>query len=116
MYLRQERYRDFATVSIATLHTFFDWLLSQHRGKGGRKRWGTKHASSLGTYWKVFRLVYERATNAKLVAKMNRSMHKNRAFAKTTLYLSYHTLFACYAPCTDASRMSQSLALIAGSY
>ncbi|KAJ5066003.1 C2H2 finger domain protein [Bipolaris maydis] len=31
---------------------------------------------SLGTYWKVFRLVYERATGVKLDGKMNRSMHK----------------------------------------
>ncbi|XP_014550159.1 hypothetical protein COCVIDRAFT_116292 [Bipolaris victoriae FI3] len=29
-----------------------------------------------GTYWKVFRLVYERATSVKLDGKMNRSMHK----------------------------------------
>ncbi|KAJ6199964.1 C2H2 finger domain protein [Bipolaris maydis] len=31
---------------------------------------------SLGTYWKVFWLVYERATGVKLDGKMNRSMHK----------------------------------------
>ncbi|OCK73803.1 hypothetical protein K432DRAFT_311992, partial [Lepidopterella palustris CBS 459.81] len=30
----------------------------------------------LGTYWKVFRLVYKRATGVKLDAKLNRSMHK----------------------------------------
>ncbi|OCK73804.1 hypothetical protein K432DRAFT_311991, partial [Lepidopterella palustris CBS 459.81] len=27
MYLRKEHLRDFATVSVRTLHTFFDWLL-----------------------------------------------------------------------------------------
>ncbi|KAF2676861.1 hypothetical protein K458DRAFT_379389 [Lentithecium fluviatile CBS 122367] len=75
-YLRKERFRDYATVSVGTLHTFFDWLLSQRRGKGGRIRRGTKLASSLGTYWKVFRLVYERATTVKLDGKLNRSMHK----------------------------------------
>ncbi|KAF2263259.1 hypothetical protein CC78DRAFT_554127 [Lojkania enalia] len=31
---------------------------------------------SLGTYWKVFRLVYERATGEKIEGKTNRSMHK----------------------------------------
>ncbi|KAF2818073.1 hypothetical protein CC86DRAFT_337582 [Ophiobolus disseminans] len=75
-YLKKDHYRAYKTVSVATLYTFFDWQLSQHRGKGGRKRRGTKLASSLGTYWKVFRLVYERATGAKLDGKMNRSMHK----------------------------------------
>jgi hypothetical protein len=55
---------------------FFDWLLSQRQGKGGRKRQGTKLASSLGMYWKVFRLVYERAAGVKLDGKMNQSMHK----------------------------------------
>ncbi|KAI1664624.1 DUF3435 domain containing protein [Pyrenophora tritici-repentis] len=76
IYLKKDHYRAYATVSVATLYTFFDWLLSQHQGKGGRKRRGTKLASSLGTYWKVFRLVYERATGVKLDGKMNRSMHK----------------------------------------
>ncbi|KAF1364477.1 hypothetical protein EJ07DRAFT_27239, partial [Lizonia empirigonia] len=48
------------------------------------ERRGTKFASSLGTYWKVFRLVYERATEIKLDGKMNRSMHKVlRKLAKT---------------------------------
>lgn len=63
-------------MSVRTLHTFFDWLLNQRQGKGGRKRRGTKYASSLGTYWKVFRLVYERATGDKIDGKTNRSMHK----------------------------------------
>ncbi|KAI2479406.1 DUF3435 domain containing protein [Pyrenophora tritici-repentis] len=76
IYLKKDHYRAYATVSVATLYTFFDWLLSQRQGKGGRKRRGTKLASSLGTYWKVFRLVYERATGVKLDGKMNRSMHK----------------------------------------
>ncbi|KAF1937102.1 hypothetical protein EJ02DRAFT_477796 [Clathrospora elynae] len=58
-YLKKDRYRAYATVSVATLYTFFDWLLSQRQGKGGRKLQGTKLASSLGTYWKVFRLVWE---------------------------------------------------------
>ncbi|KAF1967816.1 hypothetical protein BU23DRAFT_583589 [Bimuria novae-zelandiae CBS 107.79] len=75
-YLGKDQNRAYSTVSVSTLYTFFDWLLSQRRGKGGRRRRGTKHASSLGTYWKVFCLVYERATGVKLDGKMNRSMHK----------------------------------------
>jgi hypothetical protein len=58
--------------------SFFDWLLNQRRGKGGRRRQGSKLASSLGTYWKVYRLVYERATGSRLSAGLNRSMHKVR--------------------------------------
>ena len=76
MYLGKDQFRRYETISISTLYTFFNWLLSQRQGKDGRKRRGTKLASSLGTYWKVFRLVYERATGAKLDATINRSMHK----------------------------------------
>ncbi|KAF2462711.1 uncharacterized protein BDR25DRAFT_123116 [Lindgomyces ingoldianus] len=75
-FLRKDHLCDYATVSVCTLHTFFDWLLSHCQGKGGRRRRGTKYASSLGTYWKVYRLVYERAAGFKLDGKMNRSMHK----------------------------------------
>lgn len=46
------------------------------RGKGGRRMRGTKHKSSLGTYWKLYRLVYERATGDKIKGKMNRDVHK----------------------------------------
>ncbi|KAF2802862.1 uncharacterized protein BDZ99DRAFT_491913 [Mytilinidion resinicola] len=75
-YLRKDNLRSYTAVSVSTLYTFFDWLLSQRRGKGGRKCRGTKIASSLGTYWKVYRLVYERATGVKLDGQMNRSMHE----------------------------------------
>ncbi|KAF2844126.1 C2H2 finger domain protein [Plenodomus tracheiphilus IPT5] len=75
-YLKRNQYRAYVTVSVTTLYIFFDWLLGPHRGKGRRKRRGTKLASSLGTYWKVFRLVYERAAGVKLDGKINRSMHK----------------------------------------
>ena len=66
----------FKAVSLSFLHYFFDWLLSQKTGKDGRKKRGTKKSSSLGTYWKVYRLVYERARNEKLDAKLNRKMHR----------------------------------------
>ncbi|OAQ57486.1 C2H2 finger domain-containing protein [Pochonia chlamydosporia 170] len=44
--------------------------------KDGRKLRGTTKSSSLGTAWKVFRLVYERVVGAKLDPKLNRNMHK----------------------------------------
>ena len=55
---------------------FTYYTLSWQRGKGGRKCRGTKIASSLGSYWKVYRLVYERAMGVKQDGEMNQSMHK----------------------------------------
>jgi hypothetical protein len=64
------------TISHRTLKAFFDWLLNQRRGKGGRRLKGVKSSDSLGTYWKVFRLVHERATGSKIDGKLNRKMHR----------------------------------------
>lgn len=64
------------TISHRTLKAFFDWLLNQRRGKGGRRIKGVKSSNSLGTYWKVFRLVYERATDEKIGGKTTRKMHR----------------------------------------
>lgn len=75
-FLGKKKSCDYATVSVKTLYTFFNWLLSQQHGKNGRKRRGTKFASSLWTYWKVFRLVYKRAMHTKIDGKLSRSMHK----------------------------------------
>ncbi|KAJ0329333.1 hypothetical protein COL922a_012866 [Colletotrichum nupharicola] len=55
------------------LYNFFDWFLSQKVGKDGRKKRGIKKKSSLGTYWKVFRLVFERAVGDKIDQKLNRT-------------------------------------------
>jgi hypothetical protein len=74
----------FESVSLASLNCFFDWLLGQKTGKDGRKKRGTKKSSSLGTYWKIYRLVYERATGAKLDAKLNRKMHRVGFLQPTT--------------------------------
>ena len=49
-------------ISRRTLKAFFEWTLNQRQGKGGRRLAGIKSASTLGTYWKVFRLVHERET------------------------------------------------------
>ena len=63
-------------ISRRTLKAFFEWILNQRRGKGGRRLAGIKSASTLGTYWKVFRLVHEQATGEKIKGKINRNMHR----------------------------------------
>lgn len=71
-----EALRTLSADSVAILYYFFDWVLSRKTGKDGRRLTRTKKRSSLGTYWKVFRLVFERATGDKLDAKLNRKMHR----------------------------------------
>ncbi|EFY90641.1 hypothetical protein J3458_013381 [Metarhizium acridum] len=66
----------FESISIGILYKFFEWRLNQKAGKDGRKLRGTTKSSSLGTAWKVFRLIYERAIGTKLDPKLNRNMHK----------------------------------------
>ncbi|KAE9566472.1 hypothetical protein CGMCC3_g17382 [Colletotrichum fructicola] len=66
----------YATISLGLLHGFFDWVLCQKVGKNGRRKRGVKKKSSLGTYWKVFRLVFERAVGDKMDPKLNRGMHR----------------------------------------
>ena len=74
--LERDPQQCYEAISLRLLYNFFDWYLNQKVGKDGRKRRGTKKKSSLSTYWKVFRLVFERAMGEKLDPKMNRSMHK----------------------------------------
>ncbi|KAK1658505.1 C2H2 finger domain-containing protein [Colletotrichum godetiae] len=66
--------RCYETLSITLLKNFFDWYLSQKVGKDGRKRSGIKKKSSLATYWKIFRLVFERAMGERIASKLGRSM------------------------------------------
>jgi hypothetical protein len=66
-------------ISHRTLRSFFDWMLNQRRGKAGRRLAGIKSANTLGTYWKVYRLVHERAMGEKIQGKMNRRVHKVRS-------------------------------------
>ncbi|KAK4148490.1 C2H2 finger domain protein [Chaetomidium leptoderma] len=75
-YIRRDPLACFESVSVKLLYMFFDWLLNQKQGKNGRQLRGTKKKSSLETYWKMFRLVYERAMTQKLDAKLNRQMHR----------------------------------------
>ncbi|RWA03585.1 hypothetical protein EKO27_g11521 [Xylaria grammica] len=62
--------------AISLLYFFFEWSLNQKEGKNGRRKRGIQKKSTLGTYWKVFRLVFERALGDKIDPKVNRSMHK----------------------------------------
>ncbi|KAK1975244.1 C2H2 finger domain-containing protein [Colletotrichum cereale] len=55
----------YETLSVGILYNFFDW-----------KRSGIKKKSSLGTYWKIFRLVFERAMGERIASKLGRSMRK----------------------------------------
>jgi hypothetical protein len=75
-FLGREPTECYKSLSIKLLYSFFDWRLNQKLGKDGRIIRGTKKKSSLGTYWKVFRLMFERATGEKVDPKMNRGMHK----------------------------------------
>jgi hypothetical protein len=86
-YIRKDPEEAYKDISLNLFYGFFNWLLSQQRGKGGRRRRGTKYASSLGTYWKVYRLVFERATETKIDSKMNRSMHRVILLHPTTIFL-----------------------------
>ncbi|CCF41454.1 C2H2 finger domain-containing protein [Colletotrichum higginsianum] len=66
----------YETLSIKILYNFFDWYLNQKVGKDGRKRSGIKKKSSLVTFWKIFRLVFERAMGEGIASKLGRSMRK----------------------------------------
>ncbi|KAH7012484.1 C2H2 finger domain protein [Microdochium trichocladiopsis] len=68
--------RRLKSIYLGILVSFFTWRLDLKTGKDDRKIKGIKTASSLGTNWKVFRLVYEKAVGAKLDPKLNRQMHK----------------------------------------
>ncbi|KAK1707756.1 C2H2 finger domain protein [Colletotrichum acutatum] len=74
--LKRDPKECYAKISLGLMYNFFDWVMSQKIGKNGRKKRGIKKKSSLGTYWKVFRLVFERAVGEKINQKLNRSMHR----------------------------------------
>jgi hypothetical protein len=75
-YTRKDPKRTMRDISLRVINAFFDCLLNQRRGKGGRKVRGVQSANTLGTYWKVFRLVYERATSEKVIGDINQKIHR----------------------------------------
>ena len=64
-------------IDVHKLYAFFNWVLNQRRGKDGRRRQGLKYRSSLETYWKIFRLVYEREMQEKISRETSRRLNKN---------------------------------------
>ncbi|KAI9771037.1 MAG: hypothetical protein M1839_002973 [Geoglossum umbratile] len=75
-YTRKDPEWTMRDISLRVINAFFDWLLNQRRGKGGRRVRGVRSANTLGTYWKVFRLVHERATGEKIRGEINRKIHR----------------------------------------
>jgi hypothetical protein len=63
-YVRKDPERSIRAITLPLLYSFFDWMLDQRRGKGGRRVCGIKSSSTLGTYWKIFRLIYEEANDS----------------------------------------------------
>lgn len=76
VFLRKDPRVEFARMLISIMYIFLDWVLNLRRGKDGRRLPGTKYKSSLDTFWKVFRLVYERETSNKITKQMNRRMRR----------------------------------------
>jgi uncharacterized protein YehS (DUF1456 family) len=74
--LRRDPQEELERVSVPILFTFLDWVLNLRRGKNGRRLPGVKCKSSLDTFWKVLRLVYENETSNKIRKQMNRQMRR----------------------------------------
>jgi hypothetical protein len=62
-------------ITPRSIKAFFDWVLNQCRGKAGRRGKGVKSEDSLGTYYKVFWQVCQRATSTKIGGE-----HNNKGF------------------------------------
>ncbi|KAL6228990.1 hypothetical protein BDW75DRAFT_235532 [Aspergillus navahoensis] len=75
-FLRKDPQEEFTRLSVAILYNFLDWVLNLRHGKNGRRLPGIKCKSSLDTFWKVFRLVYEKETCNKIGKQMNRRMRR----------------------------------------
>ena len=74
--LKRDALRRFEDITLRLLDSFFDWMLSQRVGEDGRRLRGIRKKSTLETYWKVYRLVYERATGSKIGGQITRQMHR----------------------------------------
>ncbi|CAG8076758.1 unnamed protein product [Penicillium salamii] len=75
-FIRKDPNGEYHRLSIPILYNFLEWALNLRRGKNGRRLPGIKCKSSLNTFWKVFRLVYERSTSKKIGNQMNRRMRR----------------------------------------
>ncbi|EED11909.1 conserved hypothetical protein [Talaromyces stipitatus ATCC 10500] len=75
-YTQTDPVESYSALSAKFLGTFLEWVLNLRRGKGGRRLRGIKTKSSLQTFWKVFRLVHERATGDKIDPVTTRQMKR----------------------------------------
>ncbi|KAH6667257.1 hypothetical protein B0J14DRAFT_603092, partial [Halenospora varia] len=65
-FIREDPVQCFQKVSAKFLYGFLCWVCDERRGKGGRRRPGIKHTSSLETFWKWYLMVYRRETGEKI--------------------------------------------------
>lgn len=76
LFYQKDPNEEYHRISIPILYSFLEWALNLRRGKNGRRLPGIKCKSSLDTFWKVFRLVYERSTSNRIDNQMNRRMRR----------------------------------------
>jgi hypothetical protein len=75
-YIKKRPEEMYNQIKKNVLHSFFHWILSQKRTEKGNRKRRIKYKSTLGTYWKIFRLVYTGETGRRLDDTLNREMHK----------------------------------------
>lgn len=56
----------YRSMSFKMVYQFLNWHLNQKTGYSGRRTSGIQSQSSLITFWCLFRLSFERATNYKI--------------------------------------------------
>lgn len=76
VFLKADENQMYQQLNYRVLYTFFYWMLNQRRGKEGRRRQGIKYRSSLITYWKNFRTVYELKMEKKVDKETSRLINK----------------------------------------
>ena len=80
-------------ISPSTIKSFFEWVLSQRRGKDGRRLGGVRSEDSLRTYYKHFRQVCETVTGVELGG-----VHNNKAFKRKVWRVSNSPFHRPYHP------------------
>ena len=65
-FIKHDPVRCFEEVSANFLYGFLCWVCDQRRGKGGRRRPGIKHTSSLQTFWKWYLIVCRLETGKRI--------------------------------------------------
>ncbi|CZR67473.1 uncharacterized protein PAC_17372 [Phialocephala subalpina] len=65
-FIGHDPFQCFQEVSANFLYGFLCWVCDQRRGKGGRRRAGIRHTSSLETFWKWYHIVHRLETSKKI--------------------------------------------------